>query len=314
MTPVNNSSWKRKHWNREILGTVWNTVKGWFGKSANADQDTTEQLASINVAIAASAAGMTFGWAIIGVVVYDRDADRADLRARDLLRDCLSVGIRACPDYRQSWRGQVHRHPRDAETDSGARAGGHNHRSRERIRAGVLLRGARPLGTQPARLPLSQVVAVVRLRDDSFSVDAAAMAASLIRGRPETENVHFFQDSMHTVAEAILNVAGDNPDPDNLLKLVSLPRDRLHEALNGTPAYALIDPQAHDKGAGIFGPAADEIKTFVHLPKLNETNPVWSAREWSQQRRGWIFLPRARTSARPSASFRAYGWTAWCAG
>jgi type IV secretion system protein VirB4 len=86
---------ERKHWNREILGTVWNTVKGWFGKSANADQDTIEQLASINAAIAASAAGMTFGWATIGVVVYDHDADRADLRARDLLRDCHSIGIMA---------------------------------------------------------------------------------------------------------------------------------------------------------------------------------------------------------------------------
>jgi hypothetical protein len=129
------------------------------------------------------------------------------------------------------------------------------------------------------------------LREESFSVDAAAMAASLIRGRPETENVRFFQDSTRTVAEAILHVARDNPDPDNLLKLVSLPRDRLHEALKGTPAYALIDPQAHDQGAGILGTAANAIKTFVHLPKRNETDRVWSAREWSEQRRGWIFLP-----------------------
>lgn len=38
---------------------------------------------------------MTFGWATITAVVYDHDADRADLRARDLVRDCHSIGIMA---------------------------------------------------------------------------------------------------------------------------------------------------------------------------------------------------------------------------
>jgi hypothetical protein len=54
---------EKQHYNREILGTVWKTVKSWFGGSAQADQDTITQLADINAAIAASAAGMAFGWA-----------------------------------------------------------------------------------------------------------------------------------------------------------------------------------------------------------------------------------------------------------
>src|SRR5207244_329555 len=78
------------------------------------------------------------------------------------------------------------------------------------------------------------------LRDDSFSVDAAAMAASLIRG---------------------------------------------------TPAYALIDPAAHDQGAGILGTATNAIKTFIHLPRREENARAWSAREWAENRSGWIFLP-----------------------
>ena len=86
---------EKKHWNREILGTVWNTVKGWFGRNVKADHDTTEQLADINAAIAASAAGMTFGWATIVAAVRDDDPERADLRRRDLQRDCHALGIMA---------------------------------------------------------------------------------------------------------------------------------------------------------------------------------------------------------------------------
>lgn len=129
------------------------------------------------------------------------------------------------------------------------------------------------------------------LRAESFSVDAAAMAASLIRGRPRNESEKFFQDSTRTVTEAILHVARNDPDPDNLLKLVSLPREQLHEALSGTPAFALIDPQAHDQGAGILGTATNAIKTFIHLPKRGQSERSWSAREWTQERKGWIFLP-----------------------
>jgi Type IV secretion-system coupling protein DNA-binding domain len=129
------------------------------------------------------------------------------------------------------------------------------------------------------------------LRDDTFSVDAAAMAASLIRGRPRSESEKFFQDSTRTVAEAILHVVRDHGDAGDLLKLVSLPRAELHEALRGTPAYALIDPEAHDQGAGILGTATNAIKTFIHLPRRQVNTRTWSAREWTGNRSGWIFLP-----------------------
>jgi hypothetical protein len=41
---------EKQHYNREILGTVWKTVKSWFGGSAQADQDTIAQLADLNAA------------------------------------------------------------------------------------------------------------------------------------------------------------------------------------------------------------------------------------------------------------------------
>ena len=86
---------EKHHWNREILGSVWKAVKGWFGKDQQADRHTSEQLDNINAAIAAAQAGMSFGWATVTAVIRDRDADRADLRARDLLKDCHALGIMA---------------------------------------------------------------------------------------------------------------------------------------------------------------------------------------------------------------------------
>ena len=54
---------EKKHWNREIIGTMWKVFKSWFGASKQADRDSTAQLDDINAAIAASAAGMAFGHA-----------------------------------------------------------------------------------------------------------------------------------------------------------------------------------------------------------------------------------------------------------
>jgi type IV secretory pathway TraG/TraD family ATPase VirD4 len=129
------------------------------------------------------------------------------------------------------------------------------------------------------------------LRDEFFAVDAAAMAASLIRGNPRADNERFFLTSTRTVIEAIFEKTRDSGEVEDLLKFVAMERGKLHEALKGTPAYPLIDPEAHDQGAGILGTAANAIKTFVHLPKYDGTIEPWSAREWVQHRRGCIFLP-----------------------
>jgi ABC-type cobalamin/Fe3+-siderophores transport system ATPase subunit len=128
------------------------------------------------------------------------------------------------------------------------------------------------------------------LRDDSFAVDTAAMAASLVRGRAQTANETFFQNSTRTVIEAIFQVH-ERENPQALLDFVALTRDQIHEAFKGTPAYPLIDPGAEEQGAGILGTAANAIKTFAHLPQRHQTARSWSAREWSRTRQGWVFLP-----------------------
>lgn len=132
-----------------------------------------------------------------------------------------------------------------------------------------------------------------------FTVDAAATAASLIRGKPRDDNQRFFLESTRTVIEAILHVVDARGDAAGLLEFVSFPRDQIHKRLEGTPAYPLIDPGAAEQGAGILATAVNAIKTFIYLPTAEQAAAKWSAREWADTRKGWIFLP-AREDIRDS--------------
>jgi type IV secretory pathway TraG/TraD family ATPase VirD4 len=128
------------------------------------------------------------------------------------------------------------------------------------------------------------------IRDDWFTIDAAAMAASMIRGRPRDSNQEFFLESTRTVIEAMLGVVEDRENLKTLLDFVSQPREKIHQALEGTLAYPLIDPGAVEQGSGILGTAVNAIKTFQHLPRRDQTRRTGSAREWVQNPHGWIFL------------------------
>jgi type IV secretory pathway TraG/TraD family ATPase VirD4 len=129
------------------------------------------------------------------------------------------------------------------------------------------------------------------IREEWFRVDAAAIAASLIRGNPRDDNQRFFLESTRTVVEAILQVVSSSSYARDLLGFVGLSPKEIHDALKGTPAYALIDPGAVAQQSGILGTAVNEIKTFVHLAQREQTTREWSAREWAERRQGWIFLP-----------------------
>lgn len=131
----------------------------------------------------------------------------------------------------------------------------------------------------------------LELREEWFAVDAAAIAASLVRGKPRDANQAFFLESTRTVIESIFQVARTGNHGADLLSFIGLPRAELHQALAGTPAYPLIDPKATEQGSGILGTAVNAIKTFVHLPRREDAERTWSARQWAQDRHGWVFLP-----------------------
>ena len=131
----------------------------------------------------------------------------------------------------------------------------------------------------------------VELSERYYEADAATLAASLIPEPPrgyESGSDHFFRQSSRTLLESLLGVA-TRREPQSIPKLLELNRDQLKQALSGTPAYSLIDPGAHEQGAGIIATVANATRPFLYLPPADGRTP-WSALEWTQQPEGWLFL------------------------
>jgi type IV secretory pathway TraG/TraD family ATPase VirD4 len=131
----------------------------------------------------------------------------------------------------------------------------------------------------------------LEVREGSFTMDAEAMAASLIRGQARTPTEEFFRESSRTLIEAIFQVLQERGNSTGIANFLALPRAEIQKALTGTRAYPLIDPGAHEQGSGILATVANAVKCFYHLPQETAANSRWSAREWAETRRGWVFLP-----------------------
>jgi hypothetical protein len=130
-------------------------------------------------------------------------------------------------------------------------------------------------------------------RKESFETDVAALAASMLPDLPNTfaENAsaRFFRESSRTLLEAIFHEIPQH-QTEQILQLLALPREELRQALAGTPAEPLIDPGAHEQGAGIIATATGAVRPFQYLPRRKETAASWSAQAWAEQPRGWLFL------------------------
>jgi type IV secretory pathway TraG/TraD family ATPase VirD4 len=131
----------------------------------------------------------------------------------------------------------------------------------------------------------------LELSERYYEADAATLAASLIPEPPrgyESGSDHFFRQSSRALLESLLGLANAR-EPQSIPRLLELNRDQLKRALSGTPAYSLIDPGAHEQGAGIIATVANATRPFLYLPP-SDGRPSWSAREWTQQPEGWRFL------------------------
>jgi hypothetical protein len=131
----------------------------------------------------------------------------------------------------------------------------------------------------------------LELSERYYQADAAMLAASLIpepaRGN-ESGSDHFFRQSSRTFLESLLQVATPR-EPHSIPKLLELDREKLKQALSGTPACGLIDPGAHEQGAGIVATVANATRPFLYLPP-SDGRPPWSALQWSERPQGWLFL------------------------
>jgi type IV secretory pathway TraG/TraD family ATPase VirD4 len=137
------------------------------------------------------------------------------------------------------------------------------------------------------------------LRRESFRMDAEALAQSLIPDVPnsfaQSGSDRFFRRSGRTTLVSIFETARPQI-PETITRLVALPRDQLKRALTGTPAEALIDPGAHDQGAGIVAMVTNATNPFRYLPPEESSRERWSAVEWAKTRCGWLFLTSTEDS------------------
>ncbi len=135
------------------------------------------------------------------------------------------------------------------------------------------------------------------LRPGSEATEAEALAAALIPDPPnmfgQSGGDFFFRQSARTLIVGLLDGIGSR-EPGDIPKLLALPRQKLKESLRGTTAEALIDPGAHEQGAGIVATAYNATNSFRHLPAPSER--TWSALEWAQARQGWLFLTSTEDS------------------
>ena len=63
----------------------------------------------------------------------------------------------------------------------------------------------------------------------------------------------------------------------------------MKQALSGTPAYSLIDPGAHEQGAGIVATVANATRPFLYLPPSDGRPPVERA-PMVRASQGWLFV------------------------
>jgi hypothetical protein len=135
------------------------------------------------------------------------------------------------------------------------------------------------------------------LRDESHDADCEALAASLLPDPSDSNHEggasFFFRQSSRSLLTSIFRIA-EPKEAASIPRLLTLPRAELRRALAGTPAEALIDPGAHEQGAGIVATAANATKAFHYLSEKAPRS--WSAMEWSAKRQGWLFLTSSEES------------------
>jgi type IV secretory pathway TraG/TraD family ATPase VirD4 len=138
-------------------------------------------------------------------------------------------------------------------------------------------------------------------RPNQAAMDQAALAASLVRGRPRDDTQLYFHDNARLLICAMFQILKerDREDLNSFCKFLTQPRDQIRKRLEGTTAAPAFDPGAHDSGGGqgILSAANTAISGFAYLPRRDQTTRTWSTREWASNRRGWVFLP-STTDAR----------------
>jgi type IV secretory pathway TraG/TraD family ATPase VirD4 len=129
--------------------------------------------------------------------------------------------------------------------------------------------------------------------------EAKALAVSLYQ--PEGVTNRFFVEAPQKIFAHLLSYL---PTPDDLVRWMSDPAE-IDRRVKGTEYWMLIDPKAPQQRTGVLGSLNMSADSFRLLPKEDETTSVWTATNWAETRRGWIFItsrPTMREALRPLIS------------
>ena len=129
--------------------------------------------------------------------------------------------------------------------------------------------------------------------------EAKALAVSLYQ--PEGVTNRFFVEAPQKIFAHLLTFL---PTPEELVRWMSDPSE-IDRRVKGTEYWMLIDPKAPQQRTGVLGSLNMSADSFRLLPKADETTSVWTATNWAETRRGWIFItsrPTMREALRPLIS------------
>ena len=129
--------------------------------------------------------------------------------------------------------------------------------------------------------------------------EAKALAVSLYQ--PEGVTNRFFVEAPQKIFAHLLTYL---PTPEELVRWMSDPAE-IDRRVKDTEYWMLIDPKAPQQRTGVLGSLNMSADSFRLLPKPDETTSAWTATNWAETRRGWIFItsrPTMREALRPLIS------------
>jgi hypothetical protein len=127
--------------------------------------------------------------------------------------------------------------------------------------------------------------------------EARTIAASLFQRTTERKDEFFIDSPQKIFAHLLLEL----PTPEQLVQWMSHPEE-IDRRVKGTELALLIEPSAPHQRMGVLGSLSLVADSFRLLPTKSEAKTEWTAREWSKNRQGWIFItsqPAEREALRP---------------
>ena len=129
-----------------------------------------------------------------------------------------------------------------------------------------------------------------------YPLDAAALAGSLFPDKPGDKN--FFTEAARKIFAHLLRYRPTPQDLTHWMRNI----DEIDKRVLGTELEVMIRKTAAAQRAAVQGTFNQAVAGFSLLPSEADADSRWSAANWSQHRKGWVFFPSSptlRDSVRP---------------